>query len=322
MAEKISTEQIQLICDLLAKGNTEQAVADVMHISKRTVQRYKNKTPATAEAITEVNHCSQDDYTTRVAQLSSQLDKAKQLAKMDKTKCIGGSIIVYPEDAPPDWLQKFICTGIPFAVSPVHDKDVYAKDSEPFVDKATGELMPAGAKYHKGELKKAHIHIEVLPHSKITYKQLRELAEMVNAPRPEIIYYPRKYYDYLTHANESENSEKHVYTDPPTTYNDFVLPLDSDEKAIIRNEIRQLIYTDDITEYGQLVSRCHQLGQPYFDVVKGDMIFFDKLVTSYRANPIRNLKEVFNELADYPDKQEKVGKNLTKYLEKGDNYDE
>ena len=49
------------------------------------------------------------------------------------------TFLVYPESAPADWVSKLQATGLPVAISPLHDKDINPD----------------------GELKKAHYHVIV-----------------------------------------------------------------------------------------------------------------------------------------------------------------
>ena len=39
------------------------------------------------------------------------------------------TFLVYPESAPADWVSKLQATGLPVAISPLHDKDINPTES-------------------------------------------------------------------------------------------------------------------------------------------------------------------------------------------------
>jgi len=83
--------------------------------------------------------------------------------KDDRTR--NWTIVVYPESAPENWIEILQSEQVPFAVSPLHDKDVN-------VD---------------GEIKKPHWHVMLMYSGKKSFTQIKEIADKLNAPKPKNI---------------------------------------------------------------------------------------------------------------------------------------
>ena len=188
--------------------------------------------------------------------------------------------VVYPESAPEDWVEQLQQTGLPFCVSPLHNKDKNPDNSD----------------------KKPHYHVIISWGNTTTYKSARTLAEnMLNCPRPQLLRNCTGAYRYHQHK---DNPEKYQYTETSKTYNGWERPLDSTEVAEIKKEIHTLIYVEDIQEYGELLTVCIGLGPEYFDVASNNTFYCEKLCSSYRHNPIRALKRFYNTLDEGETKEQ------------------
>ena len=99
------------------------------------------------------------------------------------------SFIFYPESAPTNWFDILQETGLPFAVSPLHDKD----------------LNP------NGEIKKPHYHVILCFPGPTTFNQVSKVANSIGSNVP-----PKKLlsiigmYRYFTHQ---DNPEKYQYNE-------------------------------------------------------------------------------------------------------------
>lgn len=310
----ITDEQKQLIREMTEQGQTVNEIAEQLGIGEKTVRRHKNKSPAIpeqSEANTEDNS-NNDDYIIQSSDLSSDDDK-KSNNKQDELKGRHFTAVVYPSekwvkehvpdceydgssgwgDAPDDWIEQLQNTGLSFVVSPLH-----YKDENP-----------------DGTMKKPHWHIIISWSNTTTYRSARALTEnILHCPLPQLLKAVNGMYRYLTHA---DNPEKHQYNKPdekPRCYNGWQRPLDDNDVIELKRKIRLLIYTEDCEEYGELLSVCATLENEYFDVASRNTFFFDKLCSSYRHNPIKCLKRVFDELAITGDdeKQQQVLETMQK----------
>lgn len=316
----ITDEQEKLIREMLEQGKTATAISKLLGVHEKTVRRHKkNKSPAIPELKPELeqvnteDNSNNDDYIIQSSDLSSDDDKKNNHNKQDSLKLRHICVVVYPSEkwirehvpnceydgssgwgeAPDDWVEQLQNTGLPFVVSPLHDKDE----------------NPDGTK------KKPHWHVIISWSNTTTYRSARALAEdILHCPLPQILKSVNGMYRYLTHA---DNPEKHQYNEPnekPRCYNGWQRPLDENDVIELKRKIRLLIYTEDCEEYGELLSVCEMLGVEYFDVASRHTFFFDKLCSSYRHNPIKCLKRVFDELAVTGDseKQQQVLETLQK----------
>lgn len=310
----ITDEQRQLIREMSEQGQTETEIAEQLGISRRTISRHKKApapTPQEAEESTG-EHFTTPDYSTDVVEKSS--------SRQDELKGRHFCFVVYPSEewikqhspdckydgregygeAPDDWQEQLRNTGLPFVVSPLHDKDE-ASDST----------------VQDPHFKKPHWHVIISWSNTTTYRNARVIAETVlHCPKPQLLKAVEGMYRYLTHADDPD---KYQYSGIPQTFNGWERPLDNAAITALKAEIRKLIYLRDCQEYGEIVSECTQLGKEYFDVVSSHTYFFDKLCSSFRHAPLRTLSRV---LPEFDGEEAEVVVNLIKKYSGGDFNDE
>lgn len=190
------------------------------------------------------------------------------------------SFVVYPDSAPEDWIRRLEQTGLPFVVSPLHDKDINAD----------------------GTPKKPHWHIIISWGNTTTYRAARGLCnkDMLACPMPQMLKSCNGMYRYLTHK---DNPEKFQYKQQPVCYNGWIRPLDNADIANLKREIWQMVYTEDCQEYGELLMICEQRGPEYFEVASRNTLFFKSVCDGYRHNPVRTLQRRYMTLTDEDDKR-------------------
>ena len=293
----ITDDQIKQIQDLSAQGRTANEIAAQLGITEKTVRKYK-KAPAPLESRTGETS-NTPDYSIDDGDLSS--------SKQDELKGRHYAFVVYPSEnwirehvpdcpydgssgwgeAPDDWIEQLQNTGLPFVVSPLHDKDTNPD----------------------GSPKKPHWHVIISWSNTTTYRNARVIAQTIlRCPLPQLLKAVEGMYRYLTHQ---DNPEKHQYSEIPRCYNGWVRPLDNAAITAIMAEIRKLVYLHNCQEYGELVAVCVQLGNEYFDVVSSHTYFFDRLCASYRHAPLLTLSRV---LPEYDaDDQKQILELMEKY---------
>lgn len=104
-----------------------------------------------------------------------------------------GVFLVYPDSAPPNWIEILRMQQVPFIVSPLHDKD---KDLSEY----DGDLVLLS--------KKAHWHVAILCDGNKSLSYFQELSDSVNGTRAWKIQNVRSMLRYFLHL---DNPEKYQY---------------------------------------------------------------------------------------------------------------
>ena len=184
--------------------------------------------------------------------------------KLSNQKGRAWAFVMYPESMPENFYEILEQTGLPFALSPLHDKD----------------LDPTG------EPKKPHYHVICYYDNTTTKKNVKEnVCDIVNATIPIKLESMRGMYRYHLHL---DNPDKYQYDDRDRTFiNCFevskVAELTSTEVTKIIKELQSLIIDNDITEYSELMDLL--LGDDLvnmYDVAQKHTIFINTYITSRR----------------------------------------
>ena len=96
------------------------------------------------------------------------------------------AMVLYPDSAPSDWRDIIQSTGLPFSVSPLHDKDLNADNS----------------------IKKAHYHIILCYPGPTTYNNVKSLCDSLNQPIPQPLDSVKGYYRYFTHKDNPDKFQE------------------------------------------------------------------------------------------------------------------
>lgn len=99
------------------------------------------------------------------------------------------SFIVYPESAPNNWREILQEEMTPFAVSPLHDKDI---------NEGTGEL------------KKEHYHVLLCFKGKKSFEQIKEITDKLNSPIPQVCNSAQGLIRYFVHRDNPEKAQYEV----------------------------------------------------------------------------------------------------------------
>ncbi len=140
------------------------------------------------------------------------------------------AFVMYPESMPENWYELLEGTGLPFAISPLHDKDINPT----------------------GEPKKPHYHVICQYGNTTTQKNVREnVCDLVNATIPIKLESIKGMYRYHLHL---DNPEKYQYDDRDRKFiNGFdVSSVDALTKTEIDKYLREIqTFIDDnqIDEY-------------------------------------------------------------------------
>ena len=183
--------------------------------------------------------------------------------KNDNVKKRNWTFVLYPESAPTDWLEKLKLSGLMFAVSPLHNKDVNPT----------------------GEAKKAHFHVLLVYSGPTTYNSVAKFTASLNATIPQALESVRGMYRYFSHK---DNPEKYQYNeDDIIVGNGFniadLIELTKSEVNEIKAKILGFIRQLGITEYADLVDFLvdNEMMLEY-DVAINNTFFFNTYICSKR----------------------------------------
>ena len=184
--------------------------------------------------------------------------------KLSNQKGRAWAFLIYPESMPDNYFELLEQTGLPFAISPLHDKD----------------LEPTG------QPKKPHYHVICYYDNPTTKKNVKEnVCDLVNGTIPIKLECMRGMYRYHLHL---DNPEKYQYDDRDRTFiNCFevskVAELTSTEVTKLIKELQTLIIDNDITEYSDLMDLLlHDDLVNMYDVAQKHTIFINTYITSRR----------------------------------------
>ena len=172
------------------------------------------------------------------------------------------AFVIYPESMPANYEEIIQETGLPFAISPLHDKD----------------LDPTG------EAKKPHYHCIVYYENATTLKNVKEnVCERLNGTIPIKLESMRGMYRYHIHL---DNPDKYQYDDRDRKfYNGFDIDLASKlTKTEIEKLIREILdFIEDnaIMEYRDLVF-CLKPYPNLHSVACNNTVLFNTYIKSKR----------------------------------------
>ena len=145
--------------------------------------------------------------------------------------------IAYPDSLPSNWKDILILTGIPFIVSPIHNKD-------PSDD---------------GAFKKEHYHIIVIFDNPTTYNHvLTHCCLPLNATIPNVILNLSGAIDYLTHKGLSHKAQYQT-CDIQCFNGSHVYLCDTEYINDVYSAIEAIIFEENIRSFRELLSRCNDI---------------------------------------------------------------
>lgn len=185
--------------------------------------------------------------------------------------------IVWPDSAPLNWKDLLQETGLMFAISPYHDKDINPD----------------------GSVKKSHYHVIMTFDGPTTFNNALSVAKLVNANTVQPLEQIRGYYRYFTHM---DNPEKYQYNESDiTTINGFdinnYIEMTYTEISRYILEIQQLIRKEEIEEYSVLLD--YLVDNDYkelWDVARNHTILLNSYITSkrHKKEKERSVKSVIS----------------------------
>lgn len=173
------------------------------------------------------------------------------------------AFVCYPESLPDNWIEILQATGLPIAVSPLHDRD-FNPDGEP---------------------KKAHYHVILCYAGPTTFNSVKSITDALNAPIPQALESVRGNYRYLCHE---DNPEKFQYEKAEIRHiNGFsiadFIELTKSEVEVLKLKICHLIRELDIYEYSDIIDYLIDNDMSNeLNIASCHTIYFNAYITSRR----------------------------------------
>jgi hypothetical protein len=173
------------------------------------------------------------------------------------------AFVMYPESAPDNWREILQKTGLQCAVSPLHDSDMNADETQ----------------------KKKHWHVMLCYNGPTSEAVVSKLTANLKATIPQALESIKGYYRYLTHK---DNPEKTQYSEADIiTINGFNIrehvELTKSEVNKLKRDIMRFVEEHDIREYCDLLIELDK--NEWFDmwdIAANNTIFADAYIRSRR----------------------------------------
>ena len=161
--------------------------------------------------------------------------------------------ILYPESAPENWRDILDEQHVPYAVSPLHDKD----------------------KNPTGEPKKPHWHIAFILEGKKSYTQMAAITASVKGTIPQKVESARGLVRYLAHMDNPEKAQYDhhmIETHGGVDIADYIVCTKADSRRILK-EILEYIVKEDITEYEDILLYAMYNDDDWFDALRTECTY-------------------------------------------------
>lgn len=183
----------------------------------------------------------------------------------NKEKAYKWTFLVYPESAPKDWKNILENYCIETAISPLHEPEEKGKE---------------------GERKKEHWHILLNLDGQKTYKQIKEIVDVLNGARPEKVISPIGAYEYLIHKNHPDRQQFKNGFDEIEHMNgfdltDFTRIEDKEESAI--NQLFNAIESRQLLEFCSVVAYCREEQPELLGYLRKNAYFFNSYMRSKKG---------------------------------------
>lgn len=171
------------------------------------------------------------------------------------------SFLVYLDSCPDDWIDILQLKGLPFAISPLHDKDINPD----------------------GTPKKPHYHVILVFGAPTTFNNVKSITDELNQPIPIPLESVRGMYRYFTHK---DNPEKYQYDEKYIRlFNAFDVTdvLNNFEVYTGLKDIQLLIIENDLLEYSDLMDYLLQNDlMELWNIACSHTLFLNTYITSIR----------------------------------------
>lgn len=170
--------------------------------------------------------------------------------------------VVYPESLPENWKGLLGELFIPWAVSPLHDKDINAN----------------------GEAKKPHYHLLLSFRSVKTYEQVKEITDKLNSPAPQPCRDTRGLVRYFLHLDNPEKAQYNradIEAGGGFDVENALKPTATEEEEIL-DKMCDFIETQWITEFCDFNSYVRKERPEWRSMLRKNCFYLSQIIKSQR----------------------------------------
>lgn len=174
------------------------------------------------------------------------------------------NFVAYPESMPENWREILDALSVPWACSPLHDRD----------------------KNDTGEIKKPHRHFVLSFPGKKSYEQIKEITDKLNAPAPQKCMSIRGSVRYFLHLDNPEKAQYGDRRNEILSGGSFdiedALKLSATEKDEIVEKLEAVIYEKHVAEYAHLAYWVKTYHREWREVLKANAFHLTQIIKSIR----------------------------------------
>jgi len=192
--------------------------------------------------------------------------KTKQRVKDERTRT--WAFVAYPESMPENWRAVLDELCVPWACSPLHDKDV---------NETTGEL------------KKAHYHFVLSFEGPKSYEQVKAITDKLKATIPQKCMSIRGAVRYMAHLDNPEKAQysiSNIVTGMGFDVED-ALKLSVTEEEDVLDEMCAFIEDNWIVEFCDFNSYVRKERKEWRTILRHNCFFISQIIKSQRHKEIK-----------------------------------
>lgn len=183
-------------------------------------------------------------------------------SKDERKRFLSWTCVIYPESMPENWREILGELMIPWAVSPLHDKDVNPN----------------------GEPKKPHRHLLLSFRTVKAYEQIKEITDKLNAPAPQPCRDTRGLVRYFLHL---DNPEKAQYNRAEILAGggfdiENALQATATEEEEILDEMTEFLETNWVTEFCDFNSYVRHERKEWRTILRKNCFYISQIIKSQR----------------------------------------
>lgn len=187
---------------------------------------------------------------------------SSNIQKKHGKRYLSWTFVLYPDSCPENWLDIIKSELVPFAISPLHDRD----------------------KTELGEPKKPHYHVLLSFRSVKNFEQIKEITDKLNQPIPQPCKDTRglvRYFLHLDHADKAQYERKDIISGCGFDIENALQATATEEEEIL-DAICDFLEENWITEFADANSYIRHYKKEWRLVFRKNSFYLSQVIKSQR----------------------------------------